>query len=342
MGTIHFKAAALYLGDPAVPIGEAAEAMLDIEFDTADDSAFTDTWDTNLKGTLTWAGAAQANFDTASSRLYDVAVSSTLSRLYLYPDRTDPSHYHGRCWPKITIDGARADAGRVSAAFKGSGALAYVTRTTYQAAVLADSPYLYLPLNDAAGPTATDLSGNDRHGTYAGTIAHGAAGCSGATAINLNGSDVPTNGYISLDAVLGGFNPSPHAFTVEFWAKPVINSGLYFDAGNSPRFLLRTASGSFQWADNSNTRVLGSLSTAACQHVAVVVSGQTIRAYINGAAGSLVDMGAGFTFGTPFASAVRGFGAHSGGADALGIVSDLAIYDTALTGTQILTHYQAA
>lgn len=342
MGTIHFKSGALYLGDPAVPIGEAAEAMLEIEFDVADDSAFADAWETRLKGALRWAGAAQANFDTASSQLYDVAVSSTLSRLYLYPNRSDPSHYHGRCWPKLTIDGSRTDAGRLTAAFKGSGALDYVSRTTYQAAVLADSPYLYLPLTETAGPTAADLSGNARHGTYSGTgVTYRRAGCTtGGYAVDLDG----TSGNVAVSTALSGFNPSPHAFTVEFWIKPDTVTGSFYliDAGLSPRFVLRIVNGALQWADNGNVRVLDTIAAATCQHVAVVINGSIIRSYVNGSPDTAVDLGAGFTFGTPFASATKFGSAWDDGAFTDGTVSDLAIYSTALSGAQILAHYQAA
>lgn len=40
--------------------------------------------------------------------------------------------------------------------------------------ILADEPIIYLPLNEAAGSQATDLSGNGYHGTYTGAYEHSA------------------------------------------------------------------------------------------------------------------------------------------------------------------------
>ena len=38
--------------------------------------------------------------------------------------------------------------------------------STYQNAVLEDSPYAYYPLTETSGTTAYDISGNNRNGTY--------------------------------------------------------------------------------------------------------------------------------------------------------------------------------
>lgn len=126
MATLHFKDCQLYVGmSTAILITEASEVQLNVEFDTPNDSAFGDTWDTFLKGTNRWTGSFNANFDTASSQLFDLAVGTTISNVYVYPARTSSArYYYGQAWPDLQITGSRTDAGRVSGKLTGSGQLA--------------------------------------------------------------------------------------------------------------------------------------------------------------------------------------------------------------------------
>lgn len=125
MATLHFKDCQLYLGSAAALITEASEVQLNVEFDTANDSAFGDTWETFLRGASRWTGSFSGNFDTASSQVFDMAVNTTISNVYIYPARTSSArYYYGQAWPDLQITGSRTDAGRISGKLTGSGQLA--------------------------------------------------------------------------------------------------------------------------------------------------------------------------------------------------------------------------
>lgn len=102
-----------------------------------------------------------------------------------------------------------------------------------QAAVLADAPYFYLPLDEASGTTAADASGNGRNGAYSSTgVTHTAAGaCSSvATSTTLDGSGViSTSQQVAAPA---------STFTEEIWFKTTGKHGGslmgYATAGSTP------------------------------------------------------------------------------------------------------------
>lgn len=82
------------------------------------------------------------------------------------------------------------------------------------AAVLADSPSGFWPLNESSGTTAADLSGNGRNGTYTGSYSLGAAVGS------LPGVDL-TGGYVSIpdNAAWSSSAGASGLLTVEAWVK---------------------------------------------------------------------------------------------------------------------------
>lgn len=126
MATLHMKNAMLYLGTTnAAIVSEATEIHISIDAPKVDDSAFGDTWETRLKGANHFTGSFSGNFDTASSDLFDIATSATITKMYAYPDRADTAkYYYGTIWPNLTIDMVRTDRGVVSGDFEGSGTLA--------------------------------------------------------------------------------------------------------------------------------------------------------------------------------------------------------------------------
>jgi len=126
LATLHLKNAILYMGTTtAAVVTEATEVHFSIDADRVDDSAFGDTWETRLKGPLKYTGSFSGNFDTASSDLFDIAVSATICKLYAYPDRAAMTqYYYGTVWPNLTIDMVRTDKGNISGDFEGSGQLA--------------------------------------------------------------------------------------------------------------------------------------------------------------------------------------------------------------------------
>ena len=120
------KSATLYMGvTDAILVSEATEIHLTVTAAKVNDSSFGDTWETKLKSPMEYSGSLSANFDTASTNLFDIAISATICKFYAYPDRASTTrYYYGTIWPDLTVDMVRTDAGRVSGSFEGSGQLA--------------------------------------------------------------------------------------------------------------------------------------------------------------------------------------------------------------------------
>ena len=122
MATIHGKNGKLYFG---TVWAESTEFSFDVDFDTVDDSAQGDAWETKLKGSLRWSGSFAGNYDDADELPFDAATTSSLTNLYAYPDRgTMTNYYYGTAWVKLSAAFSRTDAARLSGTFEGSGALA--------------------------------------------------------------------------------------------------------------------------------------------------------------------------------------------------------------------------
>lgn len=88
------------------------------------------------------------------------------------------------------------------------------TGSAYAAAVLADSPALYWRLNETGGTSAADDSGNNRTGTYSGTLSfsQAAAGTALGTSVDFAGGAQVTRTYESWMNV--------DSFTLEAWVYP--------------------------------------------------------------------------------------------------------------------------
>lgn len=89
--------------------------------------------------------------------------------------------------------------------------------SAYAAAVLADSPYVYYPLDETSGTTMTDLSGGARHGTYTnGPTLNQSPGISTGKSVNFVRQSSAQ--YGEAPAGTGGiFNST--AMTIECWFK---------------------------------------------------------------------------------------------------------------------------
>lgn len=83
---------------------------------------------------------------------------------------------------------------------------------SYSSEVLADSPLTYLRLGEGSGTTATDASGNGRHGTYGGSPTLGQTGAltgDADTAVLFDGVDDRVSVALDLSAV--------NTLTIECW-----------------------------------------------------------------------------------------------------------------------------
>lgn len=236
------------------------------------------------------------------------------------------------------------------------------TATPYPQAVLADQPLLYYRLDETAGTTAYDTSGNGFHGTYT-NVTHG----SGATATlgaaaGFNGSSA--HGNIAVPAL--GANLT--TVTAEAWVK--LNNwstatDLFGNYGVSGIFCSDSwMLGSFQFAAlNPNQLQVSlwqafgpgyseriyvtapSLNTGTWHHLATVytLSPPSLVFYLDGAYVNQIPL---FTappvmLDTAHIGAWLGFdGNFYRYLD--GQIDELAIYGYDLTPEQILAHYQAA
>lgn len=345
MSTVHAKNGALYLGlTTAVPIAEATKWALTIDADKVDDSAFGDAWETRLRSVLSWSGSAEGNFDTASSDLFDIAAATGLCKAYLYPDRADAAkYYYGTCWPNLTIDAIRTDAGRVSVDWEGSGALAY--KKTYAGLVLAADPVLYWQLNEEVGASvAVDTAGGDHNGAVSG-------GAFGAEGVVVGGGTSWAPGSM-FSRVRTAAPPHGGKWTVELWRKPASTNG------GTHKLAQLTSGGvttvGYLLSQNSTslliyTRTLGAsfevtqfFAAGELAHIVVCFDGvaQTLTIYKNGV---FVNSGAP-SGGQIFADGDSFLIGDWSGGDGLGdgTIGHVAVYgNRILSAAEVLAHYNA-
>ena len=130
MANIHGKNAVIYLGDgasgEAIEISEQNSYSIEHDFDLADTSELGDTWKTNVKGLMSFAGSFEGNFNTASNQLWSAATGASASKFYIYPDRSSATrYYYGTAWVKLgsILNGGTGDKAKSSVALTGEGAL---------------------------------------------------------------------------------------------------------------------------------------------------------------------------------------------------------------------------
>jgi hypothetical protein len=127
LATIHTKDAIVYLqgsGAAAVPLTEAAEVSIDIDYDTEPDTAFGDTWETRLKGINRWSGTISGNYDNAQALLFEAIGQDAARALYVYADRDVSSlYYYGTIWPRVSPS-LPFGVAKFTASFEGDGQLA--------------------------------------------------------------------------------------------------------------------------------------------------------------------------------------------------------------------------
>lgn len=221
---------------------------------------------------------------------------------------------------------------------------------SYLSTVLADSPAGYWKLDDAAGTTAVDSSGNGHDGTYENTPTLG------VTPLITTGNAVTFNGSTQDVAIPGNaaFNPLG-AISLEAWIKTgtaavAVILAEQTGSGGGDKFLLRLEAthtiGLTLWDNGDNAHAYAGavvVNNNARHHVVGTYDGATMRVYIDGAAD-----GAGLAIGMTLESATATFqigvrknniGTRSNGF--AGTIDEVAIYPTALSAARVLAHYNA-
>lgn len=217
----------------------------------------------------------------------------------------------------------------------------------YRDAVLADGAVGYWRLNETSGTTAAS-----EVGTYPGTIIGGVTlnqgGIAGGKAMQFNGTDATISmGDVAAFEFTG-------AFSVECWAKwttaalmGLVTKALASTAGWQ---LMVTALGKIQFAASDSAATLVFQATTspayndgAFHHVVATWTGAAganqVTVYVDGVQVRQGGVVAG-TVDTNAAPFRLGAGYLTPGAFFNGLLDEVAVYPTALTPQQILTHYQ--
>jgi hypothetical protein len=219
----------------------------------------------------------------------------------------------------------------------------------YDTAVLADDPFAYYRFEEATGSVAANAgsSGAGFNGSYVGGYSLGQAGYGNlGSAVAFNG----INAYVqALQSVGAG------SFTVEGWIKTTANSlsGTYAYQGNGTVWsdvgggandwtvsILNNRLAVFTGDTNTGMNAGPVLNDGAWHHFAVARNaGVATSLYVDGiSVGSFAAGSAALT-----ANPVIRIGANTlDGRYFNGLLDEVAIYQTALNGMQILSHYQAA
>jgi hypothetical protein len=207
----------------------------------------------------------------------------------------------------------------------------------YRAAVLTDSPVIYLRLEENPPGTGTAADETTNHpGTYVGSPPSVAGALTDVTTgVDFDGSTqyvtVPDHAALDLGDV----------FTMECFVKPGSSAagGIIWKSGDNGGYRIKN-NGNGVW--NLQTYGAGictattDLTTGVWQHIAVTKNGATVKMYRNGVdvTGSVSNVTVGDTVGPLWVG--RGeFDFFDGSID------EVAVYPTALSAARILAHYNA-
>lgn len=221
----------------------------------------------------------------------------------------------------------------------------------YSDEVLADSPLIYLKLQETSGTTATDDSGNSHAGTYAGTPA-----LNQTTVMPSGTGSVQLNSTAKRVAVANGSWMNTSAFTAEAWIRLTTAGTSYqnimnrdFTSANRGWNLYYTNGklNAFVSASGNPSDHFGStvLTAGNDYHCAMTSDGTTVRLYLNGVLDKTFTVGAGAVSTNDLmigASIAGSFGGGTFNFSLNGNVDHAAYYGTALSATRIAAHYAAA
>lgn len=224
--------------------------------------------------------------------------------------------------------------------------------TAYVGTVLTDTPVAYWRLGEPSGTTAYDASGSAFHGTYGGTVTLNQA----ATPIKSdNNTSALFDGSTGNVAIPAGLSTAGYSgFSVECWVKlanttfvqnPRLIANSHTDSDNKGFELY------IQKSANSFNMTIGNGSTFAnanwvttldtnWHHVIGTWNGTTITLYVDGTSRATASLSG--TMGTPSSAIALGYADTYNGDFLPGSLDECAIYNYALTGTQVTNHFNAA
>jgi hypothetical protein len=210
----------------------------------------------------------------------------------------------------------------------------------YRDTILADAPLAYYRLNDS-GASATDLSGNGRHGSYLGGVAQGMAGALSSEpdkAARFDGVDDQIT--VADDA---GFRPT--RVSIEAWIRPDVGNdsdrGIVMKTSTSgwtDGYGLAVDDGklSFFVNNHQSNNIQAAIPAERWSHVVGTYDGAALRLYVNG---ELVATKA-FTAAIVHSAQPLLIGSEPIGREWKGALDEVAVYGQALTAERIREHYE--
>ncbi|RKT54731.1 signal peptidase I [Saccharothrix australiensis] len=218
----------------------------------------------------------------------------------------------------------------------------------YPAAVLADDPLYYYRLEETAGPTARDASGNGYDAGFRGSPQYGMAGALPSTP-DAKATGFPSN--TGLGFATTTTRPAPSQFTWEAFLRADYTSSestlfQFVSDGGAAHYRVMLRGGEISLLQNASTDplTLGSgylTNGTSWQHVAIVVSQSTAQVFVNGKASPATALRKPGLV-VP-ASRVSFAGPEGAPADKpyKGTLDEVAIYPRALPADRVQAHYDA-
>lgn len=220
------------------------------------------------------------------------------------------------------------------------------TTSSYRSTVLADSPVAYYRLNEATGTSAADSAGLNT-GTYTGgfTLSQAGATSDSDKATLFDGS----TGFVTVPnatALQLGDN-----FTLEAWVKltaVIIDGGEHClvgqgtGSGGGPGLVLYSNQIRLMFADQSAVFSTNptALTDTSWHYMVATKAGSTSHIYIDAVSQSNSGGASNHTFSS--STSAFAIGCRASGSAPLGAtIDEVAIYNYALTSTQVAAHYAA-
>lgn len=221
----------------------------------------------------------------------------------------------------------------------GVSGTAHADFAAYSAEVLADSPILYLHLDETSGTLAADASGNANNGTYTGGVVLDDTGAMvGSVSPTFDGS----TGYVNLPGTWGGGS----TLTVECWASLNGLTGTWQAMissldGTFVHFQTHTGGNNVAYTipGGVSLAIIPSSPLGSWRYLVMVIESGNSRIYIDGTLFSTSTQTFTSINSTPTIRVASGF---SSGRFFDGSIDEVAIYDTALSAARVQEHYNAA
>lgn len=219
-------------------------------------------------------------------------------------------------------------------------------------AVLADGPRFFYKLDETTGTTATDSSGQGRNGTYVGTVTKGrtdACARDSGTAVLFNGS----TGYVSFGTNL----QVPTTLSLEAWVQTTsTRGGVVACFGASPtgasltadRVLYLTSAGKVAFGINylNKSAIVSSaaVNDGKWHHLLATLDASGSSLYVDGVESATGSRTASSTYTGYFRVGYDNVAAWPSAPTSSFLnatIDNVAVYVTALTEVDAVSHYQA-